>query len=83
MPRSATIRRLRQLAVPGVILLSAATQHLVQEDVWVEPHGKVTVGETHAPVPVYRVRGIARRRSGVVGHGARVRSPLLVVVRVV
>jgi class 3 adenylate cyclase/tetratricopeptide (TPR) repeat protein len=69
--------RLRQLAAPGVILLSAATQDLVQEDVWVEPQGEVTVGDTHAPVPVYGVRGIARRRSGVVGHGARVRSPFV------
>ena len=34
--------RLRQLAAPGTILLSAATQHLVQEDVWVEPQGEVT-----------------------------------------
>jgi class 3 adenylate cyclase len=69
--------RLRQLAAPGTILLSAATQHLVQEDVWVEPQGEAKVGETHAPVPVYCARGIARRRSGVVGHGARARSPFV------
>ena len=69
--------RLRQLAAPGTILLSVVTQHLVQEDVWVEPQGEVQVGETHAPVPVYCVRGIAQRRSGVVGHGVRARSPFV------
>jgi class 3 adenylate cyclase len=69
--------RLRQLAVPGTILLSAATQHLVQEDVWVEPQGEVTVGAPQAPVPIYGVRGIATPRSGVVGRGARARSPFV------
>ena len=33
--------------------------------------GEVTVSKAHAPVPVYGVRGMARQRSGVVGHGAR------------
>ena len=69
--------RLRQRAAPGTTLLSAATQHLVQEDVWVEPQGEVTVSEAHAPVPVYGVRGMARQRSGVVGYGARARSPFV------
>jgi predicted ATPase len=69
--------RLRQLAAPGRTLLSAATQHLVQEDVWAEPQGEVQVGAAHAPVPVYGVRGIAQQRSGVVGHGARARSPFV------
>jgi class 3 adenylate cyclase/DNA-binding winged helix-turn-helix (wHTH) protein len=69
--------RLRQLAAPGTILLSAATQHLVQEDVWVEPQGEVTVGMADAPMPVYCVRGIAHWRSGVVGYGARARSPFV------
>jgi class 3 adenylate cyclase/tetratricopeptide (TPR) repeat protein len=69
--------RLRQLAAPGTVLLSAATQHLVQEYVRVEPWGEVQVGAAHAPVPVYGVRGIAHQRSGVVGHGARVRSPFV------
>jgi class 3 adenylate cyclase len=69
--------RLRQLAAPGAMLLSAATQHLVQEDVWVEAQGEVTVGMARAPVPVYSVRGIAQRRSGVVGHGVRARSPFV------
>ena len=69
--------RLRQLAAPGTTLLSAATQHLVQEHVRVEPQGEVTVSEAHAPMLVYGVRGIARQRSGVVGHGARARSPFV------
>ena len=33
---------LRQRAAPGTTLLSAVTQHLVQEDVWVESQGEVT-----------------------------------------
>ena len=69
--------RLRQLAAPGTMLLSAATQHLVQEHVRVEPQGEVQIGAAHAPVPVYGVRGIAHQRSGVVGHGARARSPFV------
>ena len=58
-------------------LLSAATQHLVQEHVRVEPQGEVQIGAAHAPVPVYGVRGIAHQRSGVVGHGARTHSPFV------
>ena len=69
--------RLRQRAAPGTTLLSAVTQHLVQEDVWVESQGEVTVSKAHAPVPVYGVRGMARQRSGVVGYGARARSPFV------
>ena len=69
--------RLRQLAAPGMILLSAATQHLVQENVRVEPWGEVQIGATHALVLVYGVREIAQQRSGVVGHGTRARSPFV------
>ena len=69
--------RLRQLSVPGTVLLSAATQHLVQDNVRVEPWGEATVGAAQAPVPVYSVRGIAPQRSGVVGHGTRARSPFV------
>jgi class 3 adenylate cyclase/DNA-binding winged helix-turn-helix (wHTH) protein len=69
--------RLRQLAVPGATFLSAATQQLVQEYVRVEPWGEVRVGATQAPVPVYGVQGVAHQRSGVVGHGARARSPFV------
>jgi DNA-binding winged helix-turn-helix (wHTH) protein/class 3 adenylate cyclase len=73
--------RLRQIAAPGMTLLSAATQPLVQEHVQVEPWGEVQIGAAHAPVPVYVVRGIAHQRSGVVGHGARARSPFVGRVR--
>jgi DNA-binding winged helix-turn-helix (wHTH) protein/class 3 adenylate cyclase/tetratricopeptide (TPR) repeat protein len=66
--------RLRQLASPGTTLLSAATQHLVQDKVRVELWGEVQISATHAPMPVYGVRGIVRQRSGVVGYGARARS---------
>ena len=52
----------RQLAAPGTILLSAATQRLVQEDVWIEP-GEVRIGAAHAPVLV-QCRGIARSFRG-------------------
>jgi class 3 adenylate cyclase/DNA-binding winged helix-turn-helix (wHTH) protein len=69
--------RLRQLAAPGTTLLSAVTQQLVQENVLAEPRGEVQLGASQAPVPVYGVRGIAHQRSGVVGHGARARSPFV------
>jgi class 3 adenylate cyclase len=69
--------RPRQLAAPGTTLLSAATQQLVQEHVRAEPQGEVQVGAVYTPVPVYGVRGIAHQRSGVVGHGARARSPFV------
>ena len=41
---------LRQLATPGTVLLSAATQHLVQEHVRVEPWGETTVGTASVSV---------------------------------
>jgi class 3 adenylate cyclase/DNA-binding winged helix-turn-helix (wHTH) protein len=69
--------RLRQLAAPGTTLLSAVTQQLVQENVLAEPRGEVQLGASQAPVPMYGVRGIAHQRSGVVGHGARARSPFV------
>jgi predicted ATPase/DNA-binding winged helix-turn-helix (wHTH) protein/class 3 adenylate cyclase len=69
--------QLRQLAAPGTTLLSAATQHLVRENVQAEPRGEVQVGAAPPPVPVYAVQGITRQRSGVVGHGARMRSPFV------
>ena len=66
--------RLRQLAVPGTVLLSAATQHLVHEEMWSEPAGEIMLDGNQTPIPVYRVRGVAQRRSGVIGHGVRMRS---------
>jgi class 3 adenylate cyclase len=59
--------RLRQRAAPGSILLSAATQQLVQAEVHVEDGGMIGMAVGAAPLPVYRVRRIARRRSGCWG----------------
>jgi len=67
--------RLRHLAAPGTVLLSAATQHLVHEEMWSEPAGERTLDGDQTPIPVYRVRGVAQRRSGVIGHGVQMRSP--------
>ena len=66
--------RLRQQAAPGAILLSAATQQLVQAEVQVDDGGTLGVAGEAAPGPVYQVRGIARRRSGVLGRGGRALS---------
>ena len=43
--------RLRQRAAPGTTLLSAVTQHLVQEDVWVESQGR---SQSARPMRRYR-----------------------------
>jgi predicted ATPase/class 3 adenylate cyclase len=67
--------RLRQLAEPGAILISATTQQLVQAEVQVVVHGGIGVGVLTAPV--YSVRGLSRRRSGVVGRGVRKLSPFV------
>jgi DNA-binding winged helix-turn-helix (wHTH) protein/class 3 adenylate cyclase/predicted ATPase len=69
--------RLRQRAASGTTLLSAATQQRVHEHVRAEPQGEVRISEAHAPMLVYAVREIAQQRSGVVGHGARARSPFV------
>jgi class 3 adenylate cyclase/tetratricopeptide (TPR) repeat protein len=66
--------RLRQLAVPGAVLLSAATQQLVQAEVQVGEGGTLGVAGEAALGPVYEVRQIIRRRSGVLGHGGRALS---------
>jgi class 3 adenylate cyclase/DNA-binding winged helix-turn-helix (wHTH) protein len=66
--------RLRQQAAPGAILLSAATQQLVQEEVQVDNRGPLGMAGDTALGPVYQVRGVARRRSGVLGRGGRALS---------
>ena len=66
--------RLRQLAAPGVILLSAATQQLVQAEVQMDEGGSLGMSGEAAPGPVYQVRAIVRRRSGVLGRGGRALS---------
>ncbi|MGH8067530.1 MAG: AAA family ATPase, partial [Candidatus Entotheonellia bacterium] len=66
--------RLRQRAAPGAILLSAATQQLVQAEVKVD-NGSAFEGTGNAPPgPVYQLRGVARQRSGVQGRGGRILS---------
>jgi len=66
--------RRRQSAAPGAILLSAATHQLVQAEVQVDDGGSIGVAGDGAPGPVYQVRRIVRRRSGVLGHGGRALS---------
>jgi class 3 adenylate cyclase/DNA-binding winged helix-turn-helix (wHTH) protein len=66
--------RLRQRAAPGAILLSATTQQLVQAEMQVDEGGTLRVAEEAAAMPVYQVRGVAQRRSGVLGHGGRALS---------
>jgi class 3 adenylate cyclase/DNA-binding winged helix-turn-helix (wHTH) protein/tetratricopeptide (TPR) repeat protein len=66
--------RLRQLAVPGVILLSAATQQLVRDEVQVDNADTVEKGGRVSPIQVYQVQSVTRRRSGVLGQGGRALS---------
>jgi class 3 adenylate cyclase len=63
--------RLRQLAAPSAILISATTQQLVQDEVQVDDGGTVNAAETTAAMPVYTVRRIAQRRAGVPGRRGR------------
>jgi class 3 adenylate cyclase/tetratricopeptide (TPR) repeat protein len=65
---------LRQRATPGTIFLSAATQQLVQTEVQVDD--RWTLGMVGEAVlgPVYQVRGVTQRRSGVLGRGGRALS---------
>ena len=76
--------RLRQRAAPGTILLSAATQHLVHEHVWVEPRGEVQVSAAHGvrvQRPGHRPPAVGGRRSrhagaqSLRGPGAGARAP--------
>src|SRR5262249_1837291 len=65
---------LSTLAAPGAILLSAATQRLVQEEVQVESYGAIAIDGSAAPVPVFAIHDIVRQRAGVHGRGGRVLS---------
>jgi class 3 adenylate cyclase len=69
--------RLRHRAIPGTILLSAATAHLVQADVQVEASGTLAMDEGTPPSPVYVVRGLLRRSSGMPGDRSRAWSPFV------
>lgn len=63
--------RIRQRAAPDTILISAATQCLAQDEVQVEASGMLDVAAQAAPIPVYTVHQIVRRRSGVLGRVGR------------
>ena len=53
--------RLQQQAAPGALLVSAATYHLVQEEVRGEPCGNLALEGWQAPLRVYAVQGLVRR----------------------
>jgi class 3 adenylate cyclase/tetratricopeptide (TPR) repeat protein len=63
--------RLRQRAAPDTILISAAAQCLVQDEVQAETCGTLDVAAQAAPIPVYTVHQLVRRRSGVPGRDGR------------
>jgi predicted ATPase/class 3 adenylate cyclase/DNA-binding winged helix-turn-helix (wHTH) protein len=63
--------RLRQRAAPDTILVSAATYALVQGEVQAEAGETLSLNVPSAPVSVYAIRNIMRRRAGVPWRGAR------------
>jgi DNA-binding winged helix-turn-helix (wHTH) protein/tetratricopeptide (TPR) repeat protein len=65
--------RLQCLAGPDTILISEATCRFVQEEVRVEAYNAPDM----AAPPVYRVREVLVRRSGVTGRGGRFLSPFV------
>jgi DNA-binding winged helix-turn-helix (wHTH) protein/class 3 adenylate cyclase/tetratricopeptide (TPR) repeat protein len=69
--------RLQRLAGPDTILLSEATRRFVQEEVRVESYGILDSAELPRSLPVYRVREVLVRRSGVTGRGGRLLSPFV------
>jgi class 3 adenylate cyclase/predicted ATPase len=66
--------QLQRLAPPGTILLSAATQALVQEEVRVTAFNAPTLSGPRGPLAVYMVQDLTQRRAGVSGLGTRHRS---------
>jgi class 3 adenylate cyclase len=69
--------RLQQRSAPGTILLSAATYHLVHEEVRATPYETFAMGGQPAPMSVYAVQGLLRRHAGVAGWGLRALSPFV------
>ena len=67
----AVATQLQHLAAFGTLLMSAATWQLVREEVESEACGSVEVDGVPMAISVYTVRGMAKRRAGVVGHGSR------------
>jgi class 3 adenylate cyclase/predicted ATPase len=69
--------QLQRLAPPGTILLSAATQALVQEEVRGVAFDAPTLSGPRGPLAIYTVQGLTQRRAGVSGLGTRHRSPFV------
>lgn len=69
--------QLQRLVPPGMILLSAATQALVQEEVRVAAFDAPTLSGPRGPRSIYTVQDLTQRRAGVSGLGTRHRSPLV------
>src|SRR5215510_8408712 len=67
---------LQQAAAPGTLLVSAATYHLVQEEVLGAPCGSLVL-EGSPPQPVYTIQGLRQRRAGVPQRPPRSASPFV------
>jgi class 3 adenylate cyclase/tetratricopeptide (TPR) repeat protein len=61
---------LQQQAAPDTLLVSAATYALVQDEVQGEVCETLSLGRSSAPVPVYAIHGLLRRRGGIPRRGA-------------
>src|SRR5262249_18276694 len=57
--------------VPDTLLVSAATYALVQDEVQGEVGEPCALEASSAPMPVYTIRDLQRRRAGVPRHAAR------------
>src|SRR5687768_11004380 len=66
--------QLQRLAISGTILMSAATHRLVQAEVLVDASTAPVIDGQRVPVPVYMLRSLTQRRTGVPGQAARRRS---------
>jgi predicted ATPase/class 3 adenylate cyclase len=66
--------RFQRLAPPGTILMSAATQRLVQTEVRSAVFDTTAHDGQSVSGPVYTVQDLTQRRAGVVGQGTRYRS---------
>src|SRR5205823_9153466 len=67
---------LQQQAAPGILLVSAATYHLVQEEVAGAPCGSLVL-QGAPPQPVYTIQGLRQRRAGVPQRPPHAASPLV------
>ncbi len=64
-------------ATSGAILISAAMQPLIAEDVQAELDATIDASTFGMPQPVYRLEGLRRKDLGHAGRGARVQSPFV------